>query len=84
MNIKTGFKLTQTLVFDDEIFDWHLETTLETDDGFEESQGLEPFASNAHPTFKDCKDEINELFGYLAETYKKPKKEKKRKCVSSK
>ena len=80
MNIKTNLKLTQFLTFDEDDGDWAIETHLETDDGFDEVSSISP-CTNRFPTIKDCKDEIDDLFKVLAESYRKPKGKKK--CDSS-
>lgn len=78
MNIKEGFKLTQTLTFDDDTGEWTLETRLETDTGFDEETSISPFGlqGTQYPTVKDCKEEIDELFKVLAESHKEERKRK--------
>lgn len=79
MNIKEGFKLIQTLTFDDDTGEWTLETHLETDFGFDEETSISPFGlhGNQYPTIKDCKEEIDELFGYYAESEREKRKPNK-------
>ena len=80
MNIKTNLKLTQFLTFDEDDGSWTIDTRLETNDGFDEVDSVSPLTCR-FPTIKDCKEEIDELFRVLAETYRKPKGKKK--CGSS-
>ena len=79
MNIKDGFTLTQTLTFDEETGEWEINTNIESNSGVEECSNLVPIFTKGYryPTVKDCKEAIDEMFGYLTEDYREKVRKKK-------